>query len=85
MTLTIDHPLADATGEDWVLTEIHGEVLSLSQGLSDLIGRTAAEGRRPLVVSGEHARMTEPLAEALSATQGHWIIRTRSDGFYDAR
>ncbi|WJL94492.1 DUF6177 family protein [Microbacterium sp. ET2] len=85
MTLTIDHPLADATGEGWVLTEIHSEVLSLSQGLSDLIGRTAAEGRRPLIVSGEHARMTEPLAEALSSTQGHWIVRTHADGFYDAR
>lgn len=85
MTLTIDHPLADATGEGWVLTEIHSEVLSLSQGLSDLLGRTATEGRRPLLVSGEHTRMTEPLAEALSSTQGHWIIRTRTDGFYDAR
>lgn len=79
----VDHPLADATGDRWVMTELDSDVVALTQGLSDLLGRTASEGRRPILVSGEYSRMTEPLAEALSAVQGHWVARTRSDGFFD--
>ncbi|MGP3533804.1 DUF6177 family protein [Microbacterium sp. RD1] len=83
--MSADHPLVDGAGEHWVLTETRADVLALTQGMSDLLGRTAAEGRRPLVVSGEYARMTQPLAEALSAVHGHWVVRTTADGCYDTR
>jgi hypothetical protein len=84
-TPTADHPLVDGAGEGWVATETRADVIALTQGMSDLFGRVAAEGRRPIVISGEYARMTQPLAEALSAVQGHWVIRTANDGCYDAR
>ncbi|MGC5340913.1 DUF6177 family protein, partial [Escherichia coli] len=47
--------------------------------------KTASEGLRPIIVTGEFSRMTQPLAQVLSAVQGHWVVRTRTDGFYDAR
>lgn len=78
-----DHPLVDAAGARWTLTETRTDVVALTQGMSDVVGRTAAEGRRPLIVTGAYARMTEPLAEALAAVQGRWIVRTQNDGCYD--
>lgn len=79
------HPLVDGSGPGWVATETRADVIALTVAMSDLLGRAAAEGSRPIVVSGEFARMTRPLAEALSAVQGHWVIRTSGDGCYDAR
>lgn len=85
MTATIaDHPLVDGAGEGWVATETRAGVLALTAGMSDLLGRVAVEGRRPIVISGEYARMTQPLAEALSAVQGSWVVRTGAAGCYDA-
>lgn len=85
MTVAIGHPLVDGAGQGWVATETRTDVVYLGVGMSDLLQRVAAEGSRPIVVSGEFSRMTQPLAEALSAVGGRWVIRTASDGLYDAR
>ena len=53
--------------------------------MSDFLHRVSTAGERPIVVSGEFSRMTQPLAEALSSVQGHWVIRTAGGGCYDAR
>jgi len=82
---TIDHPLVDGAGPGWVATETRADVVALTVGMSDFLHRVATAGGRPVVVSGEHSRMTHPLSEALSAVQGHWVIRTADDGCYDAR
>jgi hypothetical protein len=82
---TIDHPLVDGAGPGWVATETRADVVALTVGMSDFLHRVATAGDRPVVVSGEHSRMTQPLSEALSAVQGHWVIRTADDGCYDAR
>lgn len=81
---TAAHPLVDGSGPGWVATETRADVIALTAGMSDFLGRVATAGDRPLVVSGEFSRMTRPLAEVLSAVQGHWVIRTAADGFYDA-
>lgn len=78
------HPLVDGAGPGWVATETRADVIALSAGMSDFLGRVAAGGDRPLVVSGEFSRMTRPLADVLAAVQGHWVIRTPAEGFYDA-
>ena len=82
---TIDHPLLDGRGSGWAATETRADVVALTVGMSDFLHRVVTAGDRPIVVSGEHSRMTQPLAEALSAVQGHWVIRTTDDGCYDAR
>ena len=82
---SVDHPLLDGGGPGWAATETRADVVALTVGMSDFLHRVATAGDRPIVVSGEHARMTQPLAEALSAVRGHWIIRTADDGCYDAR
>ncbi|MFE7845758.1 DUF6177 family protein [Microbacterium sp. NPDC057407] len=81
---TAAHPLVDGSGPGWVATETRADIVGLNVGMSDLLGRVASDGDRPLVVSGEFSRMTRPLAEVLSALQGHWVIRTSDDGCYDA-
>lgn len=78
------HPLLDAAGTGWAATETRADVVTLSVGMSDFLHRVASGGERPIVVSGEFSRMTRPLAEALSGVDGHWVIRTDSDGCYDA-
>jgi hypothetical protein len=83
-TSTAAHPLVDGSGPGWVATETRADVVGLTAGMSDFLGRVASAGDRPLVVSGEFSRMTRPLAEVLSALQGHWVIRTAADGCYDA-
>lgn len=85
MTVAIDHPLLDGAGTGWAATETRADVIHLGAGMSDFLHRVAGSGLRPIVVSDPHARMTQPLAEALSASGGHWVIRTASDGLYDAR
>ncbi|MCJ1708344.1 DUF6177 family protein [Microbacterium sp. VKM Ac-2923] len=82
---TVDHPLLDAAGPGWAGTETRAPIIALTTAMSDWLHTTATQGLRPLVVSGEHSRMTQPLAQVLSAVQGHWAVRTRDDGFYDAR
>jgi len=79
------HPLLDAAGSGWAATETRADVVALSVGMSDFLHRVATGGERPIVVSGEYSRMTQPLSEALSAVGGHWVIRTESDDCYDAR
>jgi hypothetical protein len=81
----IEHPLLDGRGEDWAATETRADVVALTVGMSDFLHRVTTAGARPIIVSGEFARMTQPLAEVLSAVQGHWVIRTAEDGCYDAR
>lgn len=81
----VQHPLVDAGGPGWVGTETRADVLALTTGVSDFLHRVAVDGDRPIIVSGEFARMTQPLAEALSAVRGHWVVRTEKDGCYDAR
>ena len=82
---TIDHPLLDGRGPGWAATETRAEVVALTVGMSDFLHHVSTAGERPLVVSGEFSRMTQPLAEVLSAVSGHWVIRTAGDGCYDAR
>lgn len=82
---TVDHPLLDAAGPGWAGTETRTPIIALTTAMSDWLHKTATQGLRPIVVSGEHSRMTQPLAQVLSAVQGHWVVRTRDDGFYDAR
>ena len=81
----IAHPLLDGRGEGWAATETRADVVALTVGMSDFLHRVSTAGERPIVVSGEFSRMTQPLAEALSAVQGHWVIRTADRGCYDAR
>ncbi|MET0735628.1 MAG: DUF6177 family protein [Microbacterium sp.] len=84
-TPVIDHPLLDGAGPGWAATETRADVVALTVGMSDFLHRVVTGGDRPIVVSGEHARMTQPLAEALSGVGGHWVIRTADAGCYDAR
>lgn len=81
----IRHPLLDGAGPGWAATETRADVVALTPGMSDFLSRTVADGDRPIVVSGDHSRMTRPLSEALSAVRGHWVVRTVDDGCYDAR
>ncbi len=82
---TIDHPLVDGYGTGWIATETRADVVSLNVGMSDFLNRVTGAGQRPVIVSGEFSRMTQPLAAALSDVGGHWVIRTAGDGCYDAR
>ena len=82
---TLEHPLVDAAGPGWAATETRAPVVSLSVAMSDFLRRVSAAGDRPIVVSGEQSRMTQPLAQALSSIGGHWVLRTTDDGCYDAR
>ncbi len=81
----VAHPLLDGRGEGWAATETRADVVALTVGMSDFLHRVSTAGERPIVVSGEFSRMTQPLAEALSSVQGHWVIRTADRGCYDAR
>jgi hypothetical protein len=81
---TVAHPLLDAAGPGWAGTETRAPIVALTTGMSDFLHKTASQGLRPIVVSSEFSRMTQPLAQVLSAVQGHWVVRTRTDGFYDA-
>jgi hypothetical protein len=83
--VTVEHPLVDAGGQGWVGTETRADVVALTAGMSDFLSRVARGGDRPIIVTGEFSRMTQPLAEVLSAVQGHWVVRTEHDGFFDAR
>lgn len=82
---TVDHPLVDAAGPGWVGTETRVPIIALTTATSDWLHKTATQGLRPIIVSGEHSRMTQPLAQVLLSVQGHWVVRARDDGFYDAR
>lgn len=84
-TSAAPHPLLDGAGAGWAATETRADVVALTVGMSDFLHRVAGAGDRPIVVSGEHSRMTQPLAEALSGVGGHWVIRTAADGCFDAR
>ncbi|GAA3638967.1 hypothetical protein GCM10022200_22950 [Microbacterium awajiense] len=84
-TTAIRHPLLDGAGPGWAATETRADVVALTSGMSDFLARTATGGDRPIVVSGDHARMTRPLADALSSVRGRWVVRTADDGCYDAR
>lgn len=83
--LTVPHPLTDAADADWTATETHARVVSLSVAMSDFLHRAADDLRHPIVVTGPHSRMTEPLREALAGVGGHWVVRMAADSFYDAR
>lgn len=85
MTVAIEHPLLDGAGPGWAATETRADVIHLGVGMSDFLHRVAGSGIRPIIVSDPRSRMTQPLAEALSASGGQWVIRTGSDGLYDAR
>ncbi|MFH8251283.1 DUF6177 family protein [Microbacterium sp. B2969] len=85
MTTALDHPLLDGRGPGWSATETRADVVALSVGMSDFLGRVVAADARPIIVSGEFSRLTQPLAEALSAVGGHWVVRTADEGCYDAR
>ncbi len=67
---TVDHPLLDAAGPGWAGTETRTPVIALTTAMSDWLHKTATQGLRPIVVSGEHSRMTQPLAQVLSAVAG---------------
>lgn len=82
---TVAHPLLDAAGPGWAGTETLAPVVALTTGMSDFLHKTATQELRPIVVSSEFSRMTQPMFQVLSAVQGHWVVRTRNDGFYDAR
>lgn len=82
---TVTHPYLDAAGPGWAGTETRAQVIALTTGMSDFLHKTATQGLRPIVVSTEFSRMTQPMAQVLSAVRGHWVVRTRDDGFYDAR
>ncbi|MEZ3162005.1 DUF6177 family protein [Microbacterium sp. BWT-B31] len=82
---TIEHPLRDAGGPGWAATETRAEVVALAVGMSDFLHRAATAGLRPVVVTGEHSRMTQPLSDALAAVRGAWVVRTEGDGLYDVR
>lgn len=82
---TVAHPLLDAAGPGWAGAETRAPIVALTTAMSDFLHKTASEGLRPIIVTGEFSRMTQPLAQVLSAVQGHWVVRTRTDGFYDAR
>lgn len=84
-TAGVEHPLVDGAGPGWAATETRAGVVALTVGMSDFLHRVAVAGDRPVVVSGDHSRMTQPLAEALSAVRGAWVVRTADDGCYDAR
>lgn len=84
-SLSIAHPLTDAAAENWVATESHAEVVALTVAMSDFLHRVTADRRHPLIVTGAHSRLTEPLRETLAAIGGHWVVRTGADAFYDAR
>lgn len=84
-TPSVQHPLVDAGGPGWVGTETRADVVALTTGMSDFLHRVVEGGDRPVIVSGEYSRMTWPLAELLTAAKGHWVVRTRNDGCYDAR
>ncbi|WP_404442036.1 DUF6177 family protein [Microbacterium marinum] len=83
--LTVPHPLTDAADGDWTATETHARVVSLSVAMSDFLHRAAQDLRHPIVVTGPHSRMTEPLREALAGMGGHWVVRLAAEKFYDAR
>ncbi|WP_345800709.1 DUF6177 family protein [Microbacterium sp. AZCO] len=85
MSVEIDHPLLDGRGPGWAATETRADIVALTVGMSDFLSRVVAAGERPIVVSGEFSRMTQPLSEALSAVGGHWVVRTADDGCFDAR
>ena len=69
-TAISDHPLLDGGGPGWAATETRADVVALTVGMSDFLHRVATAGDRPIVVSGEHSRMTQPLAEALPPRAG---------------
>ncbi|GAA1923479.1 hypothetical protein GCM10009775_14810 [Microbacterium aoyamense] len=83
--INADHPLIDGAGDGWAATETRAEVIAFGVGMSDFLHKVAVAGARPIIVSDEYARMTQPLAEALSAVGGHWVARTADDGLYDTR
>jgi len=84
-TAEAPHPLIDAAGDGWAATETREDVIALTPAMSDFLHRVSRERGRPLVVSGEHSRMTQPLREVLDDVGGHWVVRTDAGTFHDAR
>ncbi|TCK59657.1 DUF6177 family protein [Curtobacterium sp. PhB136] len=73
--LVAKHPLADSVGDGSVRIESRAAIVHLGVGRLDLLGRAAAEGARPILVTDGLSRLTEPFRQYLVDTGGAWVVR----------
>jgi len=69
------HPLVDSAGEGSIRTESRAAVVRLGRAQADLLGRAAAEGARPVLVTDGPSVLTEAYRQALTDAGGAWVVR----------
>lgn len=69
------HPLVDSAGGGSIRTESRAAVVRLGRAQADLLGRAAAEGARPVLVTDGLSVLTEAYRQALTDAGGAWAVR----------
>lgn len=78
MSTAVVHPLVDASGPGFVVSRSDRAVLGLSPLRADLLVSAAAARSRVVLVTGSHARLTDPLRDALATAGGAWVAEEPS-------
>ncbi|MGU3408902.1 DUF6177 family protein [Microbacterium sp. M1A1_1b] len=72
---TIAHPLVDAVGTGFVVTESDARVVDLSSARSGLLRGTASAGLATVLLTPATSRVTVALLTALRGAGGTWVVR----------
>lgn len=72
---TIAHPLVDAVGTGFVVTESDARVVDLSSARSGLLRETASAGLATVLLTPATSRVTVALLTALRGAGGTWVVR----------
>lgn len=77
------HPLLDARGEGVVITRSESARVALAPGRADFLVSARRAQRRPILVTGADAAVSEPLLRLLRETGGAWGVEGREGETWD--
>jgi hypothetical protein len=72
----IPHPLADRIREGFVHVESRAPVIFLDGARADLLVHAGSVGQRVVFVTDERTGLTSPFEQALSESNGAWVVRS---------
>jgi hypothetical protein len=77
------HPLADAVGNGWVITESRSPVIALTAGRINLVNEASAAGSRIVLVTDDRSSLTPSFDQAWRDAGCGWAIRESAGGIRD--
>lgn len=70
------HPLADAAGDGWVLSEVRSSVVALTPAVVSLLSSARMAGLVPILATDERSTLTPALSQVWRDAGGAWVVRS---------